>query len=132
MQEQLQNITNGVKDYKGPERRQLRRKPTSLTGCIVYGANNLKVECVIRNFSEDGARVSIATSQALPDSVTLLEPSSFMAYEATVIWRCGGLLGLSFDRAVSVDNDEIVRLYLLRQIAFDFRERSTEEAANLL
>ena len=120
----------GAKGYDGPERRRLLRKRTSISSCIVYGAENLIVDCIIRDFGEAGARISVANSSSVPDSIMLLEPSSFMAFDATVKWRYGNLLGLAFDRKVSIASEEIDRLYLLRRKALEFGDRLTKGASN--
>ncbi len=116
---------NGADGHKIAKRRRLRRKQTSLSGRLVYGVKNFHVDCVIRDFNESGARVWIADTRSLPDSVTLLDPVNLMAYDATVMWRCGNLIGLSFDRAFSVDNEEAIRLIALRQLTLEMTDQST-------
>lgn len=119
----------GEKNYEGPERRRFLRKPISTNSCIVYGSQNLVIECIIRDFSEAGARISVENSQSVPDHVVLLEPSSFMACDATVRWRYGNLLGLQFERKTSIANKEIDRLYLLRRKALEFHDRLAKRAS---
>ena len=122
----------GAKGYDGPERRRFLRKRTSTSSCIVYGIENLIVDCTIRDFGEAGARISVINSQSVPDSIMLLEPSSFMAFDATVKWRYGNLLGLAFDRKVSIASNEIDRLYLLRRKALEFSDLLAKSASNSL
>ena len=112
------------------EKRRLRRKQTRLNGRLVYGGESFHADCIIRDLNENGARVSVVDPNSLPDSVTLVDPNSLMAYDATTKWRYGNLIGLSFDRAFSVDNDEAVRVYILRQMALELRDQSTVDAAN--
>ena len=112
---------NNADGHKIAERRRLRRKETSLNGRLVYGLENHHVDCTIRDFNENGARVAIADTRSLPDSVTLLEPNNLMAYDATTVWRCGNLLGLSFNQAFSLDSEEVIRLSALRQLTFELK-----------
>jgi hypothetical protein len=115
--------------HKIAKRRPIRRKQKSLSGRLVYGAEFLHVDCVIRDFNEKGARVWIAETDSVPDSVTLLEPSNLMAYDAKAMWRCGNLIGLSFNRAFSVDSEDAIRLSALRRLTFEMREQSTADDA---
>lgn len=118
---------DGADSHNSGKRRRLRRKQTSNRGRLVYGAENFHVDCIIRDFNESGARVWVDDIQSVPDSVTLLEPSNLNAYDATTVWRCGNLIGLSFDRAFSVDDEEVIRMTTLRQLMLEMRDQSTAD-----
>ena len=81
------------------------------------------MDCVIRELSETGARVWVSAPNAIPENVTLLEPNNLMAYDASATWRCGNLIGLSFERAYSVDSEEVVRLVALRKLILEIKEQ---------
>ena len=109
--------------HEGGKRRRLRRKQTSHNGRLVFGANYDHLDCVIRDFSEGGARVWVSNPDSVPEKVTLLEPTNLMAYDAIASWRCGNLIGLSFEQEVSVDTDEAVRLVAWRKLILELRDQ---------
>ena len=114
---------DGSDSHEAQKRRRLRRKQASHDGRLVFGANYDHLDCVIRDFSDGGARVWVSDADAVPENVTLLEPNNLMAYDATATWRCGNLIGLSFDRAFSLDTEEAVRLVALRQMIVEIKEQ---------
>lgn len=117
----------GAMNQGSVERRRFLRKPKCLSSYIAYGPENHIVPCMIRELSEGGARISVSGSDTVPDWLTLLEPISLIAYVSNVRWRCGELLGLAFERKASVADDEIDRLYLLRQEALKLIDQSDQE-----
>ena len=76
--------------------RASRRQRALLGGKLIFGVAGLNVDCVIRDFSEAGARVRLPTYLATEDSVWLINVSVGVAYRAEVRWRKGLELGLSF------------------------------------
>ena len=113
---------DGADGHEAGKRRRLRRKQTSHTGRLVYGEKFAHVDCVIRDFSKSGARVWVSDPAAIPESVTLLEPNNLMAYDATAAWRCGNLIGLTFENAFSVDSAEVVRLVAFRNLITEIKD----------
>ena len=103
------------------------RKPKFTSSCIAYGPENHIAACIIRDLSESGARISVSSPEMVPDWLTLLEPISLVAYVSKVKWRYGALLGLAFERKASVADDELDRLYLLRQEALKLIDQSDRE-----
>ena len=117
----------GAKNQVGVERRRFLRKPKLMSSYIAYGPENHVVACTIRELSESSARISVSSPEIVPDWLTLLEPTSLVAYVSNVRWRCGALLGLAFERKASVANEEIDHLYLLRQEALKLIDQSDRE-----
>lgn len=111
------------------KRRRLRRKQTSHNGRLVFGANFDHLDCEIRDFSEGGARVWVSNPDAVPEKVTLLEPTNLMAYDATAAWRCGNLIGLSFEHEFSVDTEEAVRLVAWRKLILELKDLMLAEGS---
>lgn len=114
---------DGTDSHDAGKRRRLRRKQNSHNGRLVFGASCDHLDCVIRDFSESGARVWVSDPDAVPQKVTLLEPANLMAYDATATWRCGNLVGLSFDHEFSVGSEEAVRLVALRKLILEIKDR---------
>src|ERR1700746_1364614 len=58
--------------------------------------------CVVRNFSENGACVELDSHARVPDQLNLTIPRKGRSYLAHVIWREANRLGLAF-RAMITD-----------------------------
>jgi hypothetical protein len=56
----------------------------------------ISVDCGIRNLSENGAQVRVPPQQPLPSELTLLHISEGLAFDASITWRRGDLIGLRF------------------------------------
>jgi hypothetical protein len=78
------------------ERRAMHRARALLSGKILVGNGSVSSDCVIRDLSVNGARVRISNAIGLPRTVTLLAIKDGLLFDATVIWRRGGELGLTF------------------------------------
>jgi hypothetical protein len=79
------------------ERRQSARARVIYGGVIAYNQRQSTVECVVRNFSEDGAKVEFDNPAVLPDVVDLLIAKKDRAFTAKVVWRQINQAGLAFD-----------------------------------
>ena len=55
---------------------------------------------VIRDISENGARIRIATAMELPDRILLSSPTAGERRRATIRWREGTSIGIHFDESV--------------------------------
>jgi PilZ domain len=86
---------------------------------VLYGAvaeikrEGSTVDCVVRNISERGACVELASAARLPENVTLRVARNGRAFLARLIWRQANKVGLAFrimtaDQPVS-DLDERLR-----------------------
>jgi PilZ domain len=90
------------------ERRQSARSRVIHGGVIAYNQRQSTVECVIRNFSEDGAKVEFDNPAALPDVIDLLIAKKNRAFTARIAWRQINEAGLAFgkieqDAPISLD-----------------------------
>ena len=89
-------------DYAGADRRAglgrrtEQRARSLMSGKIIVGDCELSVDCVIRNLSAQGARVSAPPGIELPDAVGLLIVRDGLYWDAAVAWRKGDELGLTF------------------------------------
>jgi hypothetical protein len=63
------------------------------------------LDCTIRDLSVTGALVAVSHPKALPNELILIEPSTLLAFEASVAWRGVNLIGLSFKRVVFLDRE---------------------------
>jgi PilZ domain len=80
------------------ERRQSARSRVIYGGVVGYNRRQSTWECVIRNYSENGASVEFAHPAMLPDVVDLLVAKKNRAFTARVAWRGPNKAGLAFEK----------------------------------
>ena len=76
------------------ERRKTPRVETLLAGKIVFNQAATEVDCTIRNFSEGGACLEMASTLGIPDAFYLSVAST--VYRCTMRWRGEDQIGVSF------------------------------------
>jgi len=77
------------------ERRQELRRKTLLTGRIEF-FNRSVFDCVVRNLSGRGARISCDQQVALPDIFDLILVKQSERKRVRAIWRGEDVIGLAF------------------------------------
>lgn len=77
------------------ERRTTVRHRTLKGGRIVINNGHSTFECTVRNLSEAGARIKLASVVGIPDGFELLMDDG-RKYDCTVIWRTAAEMGVSF------------------------------------
>jgi len=106
------------------DQRRTRRPRVLLTGQLVFGENALTVGCVIRDLTENGARLKLSGPAVLPAQLTLIEMATGKAHACEVSWRRLPEIGVRF---VSSQDLETVRttpaLERLRRLWLDARPR---------
>lgn len=101
----------------GNERRSVPRQRTLLRARVCFGPHHaITVDCGIRNLSEHGAQVRLPPQQPLPGDLTLLHVTEGLAFDASVIWRRGDLVGLRFKGRHNLKGDVSDDLKSLRAI----------------
>jgi hypothetical protein len=80
-------------------RRSHPRVRSFLQGRIYFNKRNSSLDCLVRDLSEDGARLKVSSSVALPEVVELHLPNKNETHQATVQWRTGDEIGVAFDVA---------------------------------
>ena len=89
------------------ERRTAPRQKAFLRGKLYY-SNRLNVaDCLIRDMSDQGARVIVSDALALPDELELHVLQKDQNCLVRVVWRRGQEMGLAFVRAVQSQPDEL-------------------------
>lgn len=104
------------------EHRKAPRQRAYLGGKLVYG-DYFSLDCVVRDISEDGARIQIPDGQAVPDKVFLMDLKTAIAYDAHVCWRRYPLVGLQFDHQHGLAEASTPHLRILKQLWLSARER---------
>ena len=78
------------------ERRQSARARVIYSGVIAYDDRHSTMDCVVRNFSEDGVKVEFDNTALLPDELDLLIAKKSRAFDAKIVWRGDRQAGLAF------------------------------------
>jgi hypothetical protein len=78
----------------GGERRADYRARTLVSAKLLVG--DAPTDCIVRNFSVRGAQVRVLGDVDLPPTVSLLLTSEGLLFDATIVWRKGDKLGLTF------------------------------------
>jgi hypothetical protein len=84
---------------KMKERRRLSRQKAFLQGRIFFNNRRNSVDCLIRDISDQGAKLRFSSTIATPDVVELHVPSREESYRARIEWRAGEEVGVSFEGA---------------------------------
>jgi len=90
------------------ERRSAARQKSFLQGRIYFNNRRSTVDCLIRDYSETGARLKFSETIAVPEAIELFIPNREEVHRARVQWRSGNEMGISFDeeaRAPSIAPD---------------------------
>jgi len=115
--------SNRAGEFSAERRVSSRQLLNMVLGRIVFSEEAFIIDCTICDLSPSGARVMVPNPYFLPEQVTLLEPKKFVAHESHVRWRRGVLMGLSFDRSISLDGELDAQQELLRRFALEAATR---------
>ena len=90
------------------ERRLLSRQKSFLQGRIYFNNRRSTVDCLVRDYSDAGARLKFSETIAVPEVIELFIPNREEVHRARVEWRSGNEMGVSFGeeaRAPSIAPD---------------------------
>lgn len=80
------------------ERRSSRRQKSFLRGVVYFDKRRSETACLVRDLSEDGARIILSQTVTIPDLIELDIPQREQTVIARVEWRRADEAGLSFSR----------------------------------
>ncbi len=86
------------------ERRQAVRQKSFLRGCVYFNNRRSAFDCLIRDLSDKGARITFSDTVSVPDMIDLYIPKKEQTVRAHVEWRHGGEVGLAFPDASRAAN----------------------------
>jgi len=86
------------------ERRPERRRRSFLAGRVTYSDGKQVFDCVIRNLTDRGARITVPERQMIPPSFHLIDMRGRVVHACAVVWMKDGEAGLSFLETVSLGN----------------------------
>src|SRR5262249_35574520 len=83
------------------ERRSSSRQRSFLQGRIYFNNRRSSIDCLIRDYSETGARLKFSETATVPEAIELHIPNKEEVHRARVAWRSGGEMGILFCEARS-------------------------------
>lgn len=86
------------------ERRRAVRQKSFLRGCVYFNNRRNAFDCLIRDISDEGARIIFSDAVSVPNMVDLYIPQKEQMLRARVQWRHGDEIGLAFADAISADS----------------------------
>jgi hypothetical protein len=102
------------------ERRQTVRTRVIYHGRISYRKCLSPIDCVIRNFSDDGVKIEFDNLALLPDEFDLFIAKKARSFRAKLAWRSVNQAGLTFRPAIPA---EIIPLDWARRLRRSEQER---------
>jgi hypothetical protein len=78
------------------ERRLSARQKSFLQGRIYFNNRRSSVDCLVRDYSETGARLKFSETITVPEAIELYLPNREEIHRARVEWRSGNEMGVSF------------------------------------
>jgi hypothetical protein len=85
------------------ERRKTLRSRVIYHGRVTFHARLSTIDCVVRNFSDDGARIEFDNLALLPDEFDLFIAKKNRSFRARLAWRNINRAGLDFRPASRSD-----------------------------
>ena len=82
------------------DRRTSQRQRTLKGGLIAFNDDRSTVTCTVRNLSDSGARLAVASIVGIPDSF-VLRLTDKTKRDCRVVWRKPTELGVTFDSALA-------------------------------
>jgi hypothetical protein len=79
-------------------RRASRRQKSFLRGVVYFDKRRSETACLVRDLSEDGARIVLSQTITIPDVIELQIPQRQQTLSARVQWRRADEVGLSFSK----------------------------------
>jgi FAD/FMN-containing dehydrogenase len=106
------------------DRRQHPRSRVYYGGMIAFNARNSTLACVVRNFSQRGAKIEFENSAVLPDRVDFAIARRGLSCRAHLVWRDRKAVGLAFSHVQETvrETSDVIPLDLARKL------RATERA----
>ena len=80
------------------ERRHMPRHRTFLQGRVFYNSRRQSADCIIRELTDEGARLSFTDPVALPHAFELHIPNRDQTLRVETVWNHGTDVGVSFAR----------------------------------
>jgi hypothetical protein len=107
------------------ERRRASRQKSFLRGCIYFNKRRSVADCLIRDISDEGAKIIFSDTINIPDVIELYIPQKEQTLRAQVQWRHGNELGVTFGEVAATASQPVESADLAARVA----QLETEMAA---
>lgn len=97
--------------------RRATRVRTLLGGRIVFHDGAYSYNCVVRDVSENGARVEIPAARLIPRRFFFLTSREAVAYDADLVWRTQRMAGVKFRQRIDLSTCADPKLRYLKLAA---------------
>src|SRR5436190_459530 len=77
-------------------RRKSTRQKSFLQGRIYFNNRKSSIDCLIRDLSNEGAKLKFSEAIVAPEAIELYIPARDQYCRAKVLWRHGGEVGVGF------------------------------------
>jgi hypothetical protein len=99
------------------ERRKISRQRAYLGGKIAFNHRHSVVDCLVRDVSDEGAKVECPAAVPMARDVDLIIESKGLEARARMVWRSPTEIGFSFATAPAISGDNVVSIGTARLIA---------------
>ena len=109
------------------ERRQYPRNRVYYGGLVAFNARNSTLDCVVRNFSQRGAKIEFENSALTPDQVDFEIERRGLSCLARFVWRDRNAAGLMFSNVQETNaqrKGDVIPLDWARKLRASERENS--------
>ena len=109
------------------ERRASRRHKSFLRGVVYFDKRRSEMACLIRDLSDDGARIILWQTVAIPDMIELHIPQRELTVSAHMQWRRADEIGLAFSKAVAATSpreDQLIKRIAELEAEIDTLQRT--------
>ena len=97
------------------DKRSAARWPSCLKGKVLADDGRV-IDCLVRDFSESGAKIELPSSTKLPNTVDLFFPLRQETFRAHVRWRGDKEIGLTFENPQREDPTDPIQAKLLARL----------------
>src|SRR5476651_1220075 len=98
------------------ERRPSPRRRVLLGGLVAYSDGERSFDCIIRNLSDTGARITLPPSQPVPSNIYLINVRDRTAHEAKIMWNDGFEAGVAFLKSFPITDLPDPKLAYLKRL----------------
>jgi hypothetical protein len=113
------------------DRRSIHRSRTCLEGRVAFDNGQSALDCLVRNLSQDGARIALSDTAAIPDAFEVVIPRKAEIRRARIIWKDETEAGVLFLRSTRGNVVSIETAGRIRKLQAE-REALARRAAELI
>jgi PilZ domain len=112
-------VANSPHNIKPSEARRAVRVRTFLPARISYGEGAISTECTVNQLSDIGARLTVASTVALPDIFDIAIPQRAISCRAKLVWRNDDQAGIDLLNRVEDKPTPTIEDYIARAKALE-------------